>query len=189
MRNLVLLTSLSVLLFGSGALAHHPFDAEYDRSKPITVTGTVESFEWTNPHASLHIEGSDARRRATQGEWTVELGGPDELTRAGWTMETFKPGDKVTVQGWLARDGSMKVNARAVRTAAGKNLMAASSFEASQSRTGQLAARDPHHVAAHGSGRPAVARRGDRALRDAAIASRGWRVQKRTRPTEYESWY
>ena len=145
MRNLVLLTSFSVLLFGSGALAHHPFDAEYDRSKPVTLTGTVESLEWTNPHAMLHIKGSDSRRRAaaTEGEWTIELGGPDELARAGWSKETFKAGDKVTVQGWLARDGSMKVNARAVRTAAGRNLMAASSSEAAQSRTGQLASRDP----------------------------------------------
>lgn len=141
MRNLVLLTSLSVLLVGSGALAHHPFDAEYDRSKPITVTGTVESLEWTNPHASMHVKGSDMRRRGAEGEWTIELGGPDELTRAGWTQETFKPGDKVTVQGWLARDGSMKMNARAVRTSAGRNLMASSSFD--ERNNGQLASRDP----------------------------------------------
>jgi hypothetical protein len=144
MRNLVVLASLSVLLFGSDALAHHPFDAEYDRSKPVTVMGTVESFEWMNPHASMHVKGHDMRRRGTAPtdvEWTIELGGPDELSRAGWTQDMFKPGDKVTVQGWLARDGSMKMNARAVRTAAGKNLMAASSFD--ERITGQLASRDP----------------------------------------------
>lgn len=143
MRNLFLLTSLSVLLVGSGALAHHPFDAEYDRSKPVTVTGTVESLEWTNPHASMHVKGRDMRRRgsATDVDWTIELGGPDELTRAGWTQQMFKPGDKVTVQGWMARDGSMKMNARAVRTAEGKNLMASSSFNDRDG--GQLASRDP----------------------------------------------
>jgi hypothetical protein len=141
MRNLVLLTSLSVVLVGSGALAHHPFDAEFDRSKPVTVTGTVESLEWTNPHASLHVMGADMRRRGTPGEWTIELGGPDELAKAGWTQETLKSGDKVTVQGWLAREGSMKMHARVVRTAAGKNLMAASSFN--ERNGGQLASRDP----------------------------------------------
>jgi hypothetical protein len=142
MRNLVLLTSLSVVLVGSGALAHHPFDAEFDRAKPITLTGTVESLEWANPHASMHVKGSDMRRRgATEGEWTVELGSPDELTKAGWSRETFKSGDKVTIQGWRARDGSMKVNARAIRTATGKNLMASSSFD--ERDGGQLASRDP----------------------------------------------
>jgi len=140
MRNLVLLTSLSVVLAGSGAFAHHPFDAEYDRSKPVTITGTVESLEWTNPHATLHVKGSAMRQRNTEAEWTIELGGPDELTKAGWTQQTFNPGDKITVQGWMARDGSMKVNARAVRTAAGKNLMAASSF--SERNDGQLASRE-----------------------------------------------
>jgi hypothetical protein len=139
MRNLVLLTSLSMLLVGSAALAHHPFDAEYDRAKPITLMGTVESFEWANPHATIHLKGRD--RRGTTGEWTVEMGGLDELTRAGWTRETLKGGETVTVQGWAAKDGSQRVNARSVRTPAGKNMMAASSFDRPVS--GQLAARDP----------------------------------------------
>ena len=138
MRKLVLLTSLSVVLVGSGALAHHPFDAEYDRTKPVTVMGTVESFEWANPHATIHLKGKD--RRGTTGDWTIEMGDPDALTRAGWTKETLKGGEMITVQGWAARDGSMRVNARAVRTSAGKNLMAASSFEAPVG--GQLASAD-----------------------------------------------
>jgi hypothetical protein len=140
MRNLVLLTSLCVLLVGSGALAHHPFDAEYDRSKPIRLTGTVESFEWTNPHSSIQVKGRDTRR-GTEGEWTIELGSTEELMRSRWTTETVKVGDKITVQGWLARDGSMRVNARAIQTGAGRNFMAASSFEARDD--GQRASRDP----------------------------------------------
>jgi Family of unknown function (DUF6152) len=150
MRILILLTSLSVMLVGSGARAHHPFDAEFDRSKPVAVTGTVESFEWANPHASIQVKGSAMRQRGAEGEWTIELGAPDELTRAGWSQETLKPGDKVTVQGWRARDGSMKVNARAIRTAAGKNMMAASS--ADQRNRGELASRDPQGAAADSAG-------------------------------------
>ena len=139
MRNLVLLTSLSVVLAGSGALAHHPFDAEFDRAKPVTLAGTVESFEWVNPHATIHLKGRD--RRGTTADWTVEMGGPDELTRGGWTKETLKGGEMITVQGWAAKDGSKRVNARAVRMANGKNMMAASSFDARND--GQLASRDP----------------------------------------------
>lgn len=138
MRKLVLLTSLSALLAGSGALAHHPFDAEYDRAKPVTLSGTVESFEWVNPHATIHLKGKD--RRGTTGDWTVEMGGPDELSRAGWTKDTLKGGEMITVQGWAAKDGSKRMNARAVRTSAGRNMMAASSFDAREG--GQLASRD-----------------------------------------------
>ena len=79
--------------------------------------------------------------RRTDADWTVELGGPDELTRAGWTKETLKPGEKITVDGWMAKDGSKRANARAITTAAGRTLMAASSFGTSPG--GNLAARDP----------------------------------------------
>jgi hypothetical protein len=140
MRKLILLTSLCVAFLSSGALAHHPFDAEYDRNKMVRLTGTVESLEWASPHATLHLMGRDTREK-TDADWAVELGGPDELTRAGWTRETLKPGDKITVDGWMAKDGSKRANARAIRTAAGKTLMAASSFGASPG--GDLAARDP----------------------------------------------
>jgi hypothetical protein len=148
MRNLVLLTSVCVVLVGSGALAHHPFDAEYDRSKPVQLTGTVESFEWANPHASIKVKGRDTRR-GTEGDWSVELGSPDELSRARWAQDTLKTGDKVTVRGWLARDGSMRVNARAVQTAGGRNFMAASSFEARG--RGALASREPQGAESAGT--------------------------------------
>jgi hypothetical protein len=147
MRKLVLLASLCVVLAGPGAFAHHPFDAEFDRAKPVAISGTVESIEWTNPHASIHMKGKD--RRGTMGEWTVEMGGPDELTKAGWTRDTLKVGDMVMVQGWAAKDGSMRVNARAVRTSAGKNLMAASSFTARD--RGQVVSQDRQGAATTGA--------------------------------------
>ena len=67
MRKLVLLTSLCVALLSSGALAHHPFDAEYDRNKMVRLTGTVESLEWASPHATLHLMGRDAREKNRRG--------------------------------------------------------------------------------------------------------------------------
>ena len=147
MRKLIFLGSVCLLLGGSGALAHHPFDAEFDRSKGVMLTGMVESFDWMNPHASIHLNGRD--QRGTEGEWTVELGGPDQLTRAGWTRETLKAGEKITVQGWMAKDGSKRVNARAVKTAAGKALIAASSFSEQDGR--QLASDNPQGREAAGT--------------------------------------
>jgi hypothetical protein len=60
----------------------------------------------------------------------VELGGMADLTKGGWSRMSLKPGDMVTVEGWMARDGSKHVNARQVTTPAGATLMAASSLEA-----------------------------------------------------------
>jgi hypothetical protein len=66
MRKLALLTSLCVVLIVPGAFAHHPFAADFDSAKPVTVTGTVESFEWTNPHSSIPSTAAmRAERRAT----------------------------------------------------------------------------------------------------------------------------
>lgn len=139
MRKLALLTLLCVALFVPGALAHHPFAADFDSAKPVTLTGTVESFEWTNPHSSIHLKGRDAR--GPEADWTIELGGVSELTRAGWTKEMLKAGDTITVEGWLAKDGTKRANAKSVKMSSGKSLMAASSFNESDER--QLASNNP----------------------------------------------
>jgi hypothetical protein len=117
------------LLLGIGAtsaIAHHPFDAEFDWKSPVTITGTVTKFEWREPHSVVEIKGKD--EKGTQGEWTVELGGPAELTRSGWNRTQLKAGEMVTVDGWMARDGSKKVSAKSVKAANGREMFAASSF-------------------------------------------------------------
>ena len=114
-----------VLFLVPGAHAHHPFAAEFDRDKPVIVTGTVKTFELVNPHSALQINGRDATGRA--GEWVIELGGAQELTRGGWSKTSVKVGDTITVEGWMARDGSRRVNAKRVKTSSGKRLNAGSS--------------------------------------------------------------
>jgi hypothetical protein len=105
--------------------AHHSFSAEYDRDKPIELTGTVTKVEWTNPHARIYIDVEDADGNVVN--WDFELGPPNGLMRQGWTRNSLKAGDVITVLGSRARDGSTNSNARSVQTADGTRLFAGSS--------------------------------------------------------------
>ena len=118
----------AVLLASAGrVLAHHSFSAEFDASKPFKMSGTVTKVEWMNPHTFFYIDVVDEKTKKVTN-WAMEMGSPNGLSRSGWTRNTMKAGDKVTVEGSLAKDGSPVGNARAVTLAAtGKRLFAASS--------------------------------------------------------------
>jgi hypothetical protein len=109
------------------AAAHHSFAAEFDSQKPITLTGKVTKVEWTNPHAFFYIDVKDAKTNETTN-WAAEMNSPNSLMRLGWTRDSMKVDDVVTVQGSLAKDGSKLLNARSVvLTNTGKRLFAGSS--------------------------------------------------------------
>jgi hypothetical protein len=76
------------------ALAHHSFTM-FDTTKQITLTGTVTSFEWTNPHAYIEIDAMDADRAVKH--WSIELGSPSILLKSGWKFNSLKKGDKTTL--------------------------------------------------------------------------------------------
>ena len=109
------------------ALAHHSFAAEYDSNKPVTLTGTVTKVEWMNPHARFYIDVKDDAGTVTN--WEFELGSPNGLMRMGWTRNSLKEGDVVTVSGSLAKDGSKLANARQVKLADGRKVFAGSASE------------------------------------------------------------
>ena len=91
-----------VLSGTTSVAAHHSFAAEFDGSKPITLSGTIAKVEWTNPHIHFFLDVKDETGRVTQ--WKFEGYPPNMLVRQGWKREvTLKPGDAVTVFGWLAR--------------------------------------------------------------------------------------
>jgi hypothetical protein len=99
MRGLVLAVLLSA---APEAMAHHSF-APFNTETEKTITGTVNRFEWTNPHTWLWIDVTADGKTVT---WGVEGMSPNYLSRRGWTRTTFKPGDKVTVVVRPMRDGS-----------------------------------------------------------------------------------
>lgn len=102
-------------------VAHHSFGAEYDANKPVTVTGVVTKIEWTNPHSHFYLDVTNDK--GTVANWKFEGYPPNALYRTGWKREvTMKPGDKVTVFGWRARDGTDWAHAREVTLADGKKL-------------------------------------------------------------------
>jgi hypothetical protein len=109
------------------AAAHHSFAAEFDGSKVVTMTGRVSKVEWTNPHAFFYIDVKNEQTNEV-ANWAAELNSPNSLMRLGWTRDSMKVDDVVTVTGSLAKDGSKLLNARTIiMTKTGQRLFAGSS--------------------------------------------------------------
>jgi hypothetical protein len=100
--------------------AHHSFAAEYDAKKPVTLAGTITRIEWTNPHVRFFMDIAD--QAGTVTNWEFTMGAVNGLLRRGWTKSMVKPGDTVTVDGYLARDGSHLANARIVTLSDGRKM-------------------------------------------------------------------
>jgi hypothetical protein len=109
--------------------AHHSFAAEFDRNLPITITGSVTKVEWANPHARFYIDAKDDASGQTVN-WDFELASPNGLMRRGWTRNSMKAGDVVTVTGHRAKNAPHVGNASTVTLANGKKLFAGSSGDA-----------------------------------------------------------
>ena len=114
------IASAVLLLITMRIFAHHAFASEYDENKRVTVSGTVTSFSWTNPHAWLYIDGKDESETATS--WSFEMGSPGGLLRRGWKQTELKKGDQVTVEGYRAKDGRNVANASTVTLPDGRKL-------------------------------------------------------------------
>lgn len=121
----VLIGVLGLFLSMAPLIAHHSFAAQYDRTKPVTLKGTVTKIEWMNPHVYFYVDVPGEADRVVN--WAVEGGAPSMLYRNGWRADSLKVGDKVTVEGWLAKDGSNLANMRTATLADGKTVFGASS--------------------------------------------------------------
>jgi Family of unknown function (DUF6152) len=115
----ILVTSLALLVICGPLYAHHG-SSNYDMSKSVSVKGTVTQFAFINPHSSIHLEAKDDKGNAEQ--WLIEADSPNNLARAGWTRDSIKPGDVVTIVGNRLKDGSKVMRLQKVIFADGKEL-------------------------------------------------------------------
>jgi len=119
--------SLAALIASVPVHGHHAFAAEYDRDKPITLTGAMTKLEWTNPHARIYIDVKDDTGKVVN--WDCELGPPNGLMRRGWNRNSLKQGHVVTINGFLSKTAPHVANARTVKLADGREVFAGSSFD------------------------------------------------------------
>jgi hypothetical protein len=105
-------------------LAHHSFAAEFDGNKAVDLVGTVTKVDWVNPHSWIYIDVK--ADDGTVVNWGLETGPPNVLYRGGWRRDTVKPGDAITVHGFVAKDGSHTLAARQITTPDGRKLFAGS---------------------------------------------------------------
>ena len=125
--------TLSLLLAGGGLVviaarpiaAHHSFAAEFDANSPIKLQGAVTKVEWINPHAWIHIDVK--KSDGTVEQWAIEGGTPNTLLRQGFTKESLKIGTTILVEGYRAKDKSLRANGRDLTFTDGRKLFMGSS--------------------------------------------------------------
>ena len=105
--------------------AHHSFAAEFDAKAPVTLKGTVKQMDWVNPHSWIHLDVTTPSGEVQH--WMVEGGAPNALLRRGWNRNSLPKGTKIKVQGFQAKDGSMRANGRDITFADGSKLFVGSS--------------------------------------------------------------
>jgi len=119
-RRTAILTSFGCLLAAAGAGAHHS-TAMYDAQNPVTVSGAVVRFQWTNPHAFIFIEVKDEKTGKVT-EWEIELMSLNHLRSYGWTSKTVKPGEILSATGSPAKSGAPSMIANRIKLPDGREI-------------------------------------------------------------------
>jgi hypothetical protein len=109
------------------AAAHHSFAAVFDQNKPAKFTGTVTKVEWSNPHAWFYVDVKDDSGQVKS--YACETGPPNILIRNGWKKDSLKVGDKVTVSGYRAKDGTDTFSTREILLPDGKKVFSGSNAD------------------------------------------------------------
>jgi len=99
----ILAAAAAFLLMGIPVWAHHG-NASYDNDNPVTIKGAVTEFAWSNPHVQIYLDVKDDKGSVVR--WSVETFSPGKLVRAGWTKDSVKAGDQVSITLIPAKSGA-----------------------------------------------------------------------------------
>ena len=122
MKNRVLavfIVGAGLLLFSGPLFAHHG-RSNYDVTGTATVKGIVTEFQWVNPHALILVDVTDENGKVEK--WIAETNSPNTLSRQGWSRNTVKAGDQVTLVGHRVKGGGYYINFSKITFADGKEL-------------------------------------------------------------------
>jgi Family of unknown function (DUF6152) len=119
-RQMALFAAVTLMCLPIPLRAHHAFAAEFDAKKPIKLEGTVTKVEWINPHAWIHIDVKQAD--GTVEKWMIEGGTPNTLFRRGVNKNSLPYGTTIIVDGYQAKDGTLKGNGRDITFSDGRKL-------------------------------------------------------------------
>ena len=128
MRLIVSVVAVSLLVIpgAKSALAHHAFGGEFDANRPVLLRGAIVKVEWVNPHTWIHMEVK--KPDGTREVWMIEGGSPNSLLRRGVTKESLQIGTEIVVDGYQARDHTLKrANGRNITYPDGRKLFLGSS--------------------------------------------------------------
>ena len=120
-RRLMALAAMCGWLLMAAAPAAHHSTAMYDSQNPVTITGTVKRFEWTNPHACVFLEVKD-EKTGNAVEWEVEMMSLNHLRGYGWTSKTVKAGEVISATGAPAKSGAPSMIANRMKLPDGREI-------------------------------------------------------------------
>src|SRR5712691_456121 len=119
-RQMTIFMAVFCLLVMTGTMDAHHSTAMYDNEHPITVSGVVKKFDWTNPHAFIYVEVKNEKGNVV--EWEVEMMSLNHLRGYGWVRNTVKPGDVISCTGGAAKSGAASMISSFMKLADGRMI-------------------------------------------------------------------